>query len=511
MKAKSTIIRETAVDQPPATAENITSGSEPDPTLGEVLSAPNTSSRCPDIGHQVECLEAPHTCVSPAIPPLAVPSFLKDAFDSSQSNSIVVYQCSHCGGMTHRLKSDFEEHRRVAACGGRAVRIDMTMEDDNPGAEVGPTTNAHSASLPPSPDSQLVASPPTTVIDPTPAPPIFGTSCPFKMHSPVDINTIPLDIGPPQTAINAVFDLPVPPTVWFLIEATVHDPTGFSAQVWFDTFTTSGLLALRVPRTTPSATLLLAFKSELRRQMMFAYLSSHMQVYGLSSVSRDERNIALTQFDSQLSLPYITHAFHHQRGPEDLQALISRAPPSRIPPPSLFLIGKANRQQWVAAHGGGHNAWKADFFEWHIWPVRFGAPGKIPLRRLDVIEFTLGWLDTWLSSDPVAQSSFEYQRLRVAMHAYQHPGPGIVPSDFFALLLQTVDGPYEAVLRRIARACRTLDIAAGKPCNKTRSLRRYESFGFVMDSVVWRLELELGSDRPEYPVPQGEDLQRLKR
>lgn len=509
--SKAAAAQETPPDQSPAPASTVPD-LVADTIMGEVGTFTDVRATTPP----------PLPVSAPLLPPSNVPVSETTTSGTPHPNTIVVYRCSHCHAVEYDSKAAFRNHRRVAACGGRAVHIATTMEDDMSDTELAPAVGAsrpHLATatlsmlVPPSPPTDT---PPDAMANaPNITPIIPGMSPILNTFTMVDVNIAPIDVGPPQSPISGILDPSVPPESWFLIEAKVHDPTGFASQVWFDTFTTSGLLALKVPRA-PSNTLLLVFKSVLRRDMLLAYLSHHLQAYGLASISHFEKDINVGQFDARLSLTYITHSYHRQRSPEDLDALLSRAPPSRMPPPSLMIIGKNNRNQWIAEHGGGHNAWKADFFEWHIWPVRFGAPrefppGGVPLRQIDVIEFTLDWLDNWLLTDPVAQTTFEYQRLRVMMHAYQHPGRGTVASDFFVLMLQTVGGPYEAILRRIARMRRGLDIPGWKVGTKTRCLRRYESFGFVKDSAVWRLEVDLGRDHPQYPVPFGMALQNLKR
>lgn len=200
----------------------------------------------------------------------------------------------------------------------------------------------------------------------------------------------------------------------------------------------------------------------------------------------------------------------HHNGPSDLTNLILRAPGvlGFDLPPSHRLHDREKEKQWYsdrfafAPRKDIKTMWRFLFLDepnnpWRVatTPSTQRPPArKGRLRFLHVVEFPSVWLFDRFTG---AESTPELRRLEMLMRVHVS-----VPSDQrvrkFYVLMWPTHGPYDAIIRKIARRAAARFYESDDLVPKTSVMRDNENFGYDHESGKWRIELELELEHPRY-------------
>lgn len=210
-------------------------------------------------------------------------------------------------------------------------------------------------------------------------------------------------------------------------------------------------------------------------------------------------------------------AYHN--GPSDLHDLVLRAPgmPGFDLPPSHRLHDRAKENQWysdrlaLAPRKEKKTTWRFLFLDEpnNPWRVANTSPTQqLPsredrLRFLHVVEFPRDWLFDRFTG---AECTPELRRLEMIMRMHVDVPSNQRVRKFYVLMWPT-DGPYDAIIRKIARQAATEFYGSDNHVPKTSVKRMNENFGYEPESGMWRIELELGLEQARYLHDPMEPIQ----
>ncbi|KAF9505178.1 hypothetical protein BS47DRAFT_1368263 [Hydnum rufescens UP504] len=244
---------------------------------------------------------------------------------------------------------------------------------------------------------------------------------------------------------------------WFAIVAGPLPNDGFrDIQLWLDVY--PQVIAVRQERQKSRFSVQLLFKTRQIRDELKTLVSSWATPRGV--------DIGTTTVEEPSGL---SECF---TGWKDLEYVDQGAPP--------------------CIKGGAERARYGEFFlHYDTFPPLSGAapPKAERLRHLDCVEFSTAWFLTRLARlrDHV-DLPLRRMEILIRAHKYRSLGAG------FAMPMWPTEGPVDAVIHRISRMARD-DMGSILTPNPVAD----ESFGFAKSSSVWRIKLDLGLDRPQYP------------
>ncbi|KAF9503238.1 hypothetical protein BS47DRAFT_1402599 [Hydnum rufescens UP504] len=250
---------------------------------------------------------------------------------------------------------------------------------------------------------------------------------------------------------------------WFAIIAGPLPNDGFrDIQLWLDVY--PQVIAVRRERQKSRFSVQLLFKTRQIRDELKTLVSSWATPHGvdIGTTTVEEPSGPSERFTGQKDLKYVDQVYAHARNLDELNALLQGAPP--------------------CIKGGAERARYGEFFlHYDTFPPLSGAapPKAERLRHLDCVEFSTEWFLARLAG---------YGTMLIFLFVYRSLGAG------FAVPMWPTEGPVDAVIRRISRMARD-DMGSILTPNPVAD----ESFGFAKSSSVWRIKLDLGLDRPQYP------------
>ncbi|KAF9505692.1 hypothetical protein BS47DRAFT_1367871 [Hydnum rufescens UP504] len=250
--------------------------------------------------------------------------------------------------------------------------------------------------------------------------------------------------------------LSIPLGRWFAIVAGPLPNDGFhDIQLWLDVY--PQVIAVRREQQKFRFSVQLLFKPDRYVDELKTLVSSWATPHGvdIGTTTVEEPSGPSERFTGRKDLEYVDQVYAHARNLDELNALLQGAPP--------------------CIKGGAERARYGEFFlHYDTFPPLSGAapPKAERLRHLDCVEFSTEWFLACLAG----------------AHKYRSLGAG------FAVPMWPTEGPVDAVIRRISRMARD-DMGSILTPNPVAD----ESFGFAKSSSVWRIKLDLGLDRPQYP------------